>query len=110
MHMTGNSPNPTSFEKLPNPTDASTIGLMEVKKYAQRWLCTDDVNRLRGLRRKIDSVKVCFLVTHLQYSTSDDLNNAIKTMLKDCEIKLNNAAVKEFKGRDGYCASVVAEV
>ncbi len=39
----------TLFEKTPNPTDGRSVALIEVKKYAQKFICSDDIYRLKGL-------------------------------------------------------------
>ncbi len=95
-----------------DPSEAETVALIEIKKYAKRFDCRDDVNRLRGLANDIGLQHGGFVVAYLQQTTEKALQASIQDLLRDEIGTANSAAIEPFSGAPPgiQCAAVVAEV
>ncbi len=88
------------------PSEAPIVGLIEVKKYGQRWACEGDRARLLGLGAELE-VKSAMIVAHLQYDNEKRLQCEFETLVGDCKVRTENACIQRFQSGTEYCASVV---
>ena len=100
------------FDRNPNPDEAHVVGLIEVKKYGQRFGCLSDADRLRALTKHLDTVKSALLVAHLEGDPRDPqrLDSMLKCFLEDAQVTEDRMVVDHFQVEGVPCASAVVEL
>ena len=92
----------------PDPSEAEAVALIEVKKYAQRFDCNEDAERLRGIAREVQLGFGSFIVAYLQEVSEEKLQSTIRRLLEKQELDaLTSSSVEPFKTASGECCAVV---
>lgn len=98
------------FSRTEKPEDAPIVGLIEIKKYGQRFVCDSDACRLRKLSEKIKSIDNALIVAHLEAGTELTLNRYVDHFQTDTKVSPNRMTKSIFLSHETHCASVVAEL
>jgi hypothetical protein len=98
------------FNRDPDPDEAHTVGLIEVKKFGQPGVAIDDGLRLKVLARDIDTVRTACVAAHLQCKSSDALDAQIEGLLTEVHASKSSASVEEYRHHGDYCAAIVIEL